>query len=137
LLENDNWKRVPLSDTKIFDEEKVKEMTYFPLKNLISIFNSRNTLINKSNSKQYFGLVFQNWGSSNYYQTLLEHAYSKEFKLEVFSKPLDFKSLILSTSSVNLTISLKTFLVHLNTFDSIIYDTFLQIFNTFDYYVLH
>jgi hypothetical protein len=54
----------------------------------------------------------------------------------IFSKHLDFTSLILSTSSVNLTISMKPFIVYLNCFDSIIYDTFLQIFNTLDYYVI-
>ena len=30
---------------------------------------------------------------------------------------------------------MKHFLVYLNCFDSIIYDTFIQLFNTFDYYV--
>ena len=127
---------MPLSDTRLFDEDKVKEAANFPLRLLISLFNQKSSVINKSNVKKIFFQVFQSYGPSNIaVANIVDYTVLRDFRIQIFSKPLDFKSLILSTSSVNLTISMKGFLVYLNCFDSVVYDTFLQVFNVFDYYV--
>lgn len=67
MLENDSWKRVPVSDTKLFDEDKVKDLANFPLRMFMNIFNNKENIINKSTSKIYFTKFFYEWSpiSSN------------------------------------------------------------------------
>jgi hypothetical protein len=72
LLENDNWKRVPLSDSKLFEEEKVKDLAQFPLRFLITVFNPKSSLVNDSNSKKYFYQVFNAWNSNSFKQLMTE-----------------------------------------------------------------
>jgi hypothetical protein len=59
-----------------------------------------------------------------------------EYKPEVLSKPLDNRNFIISSSTVTLIKSLLECVIHLLIYDSLVFETFLHIFNIYDYYIL-
>ena len=61
---------------------------------------------------------------------------SDDPKLEILSKNLKIKNLILSSSTVTLNKSILDLIIFLVFFENLIFEIFLQIFNVFDYYII-
>jgi hypothetical protein len=105
---------------------KIQEVVPFYMRNFLTMFNNVKFL-NKANITEVF-------------IKYLDHPDSAEIpndhKFEVLSKPLDNKNLIISSSTVTLIKSLLECVIHLLIYDSLVFETFLNIFNIFDYYIL-
>lgn len=101
------------------------------IKTCLNIFNEEE-FINKNNIRNHFGKLIDinNYLYNNFNCDPLA---SKEIRL-VFDD-VNWKNVLISSSTYNLLKSFHIFILFFNFFNSITFDIFLQIFQNVDFYV--
>jgi hypothetical protein len=134
ILNGDNWKRVALHDDheydflifRFFSTLKIQEIVPINYRNFLTVFNEVKVM-NKSNICNIF---------NKYIDNIEKFKPDENSKIEILSKPIDNRNLILSSSTVTMIKSLLECVIHLLIYDSLAFEIFLHIFNIFDYYIL-
>jgi hypothetical protein len=98
------------------------------MKKLITIFNeAKDVKVNKTNINDNFYK----------YMELNDNSHNTEISnIEILSKKLNNRKIIISSSTVTLNKTLLDLMTYLLFFDKLAFEVFLQIFNVYDYYII-
>ena len=150
LLANDVWDKTTLeSDSSFFKLNKIKEKIPFYLKKFIVFFNEDDigdvvptTEINISNVDDIFNYINNDEDNNVNFEEAVDFYLNDGIKLKnsnnkitILNKEIIYDKLYVTNSSCCLLKGIEEQVINLIMFDSLIYEIFLNLYNTIDFYI--